>query len=58
MNNTRKLKLAWKYRRLLWKYRRLYQHRRKIAGLALAGAASAGVVVAFLGHNRVSGPGR
>jgi hypothetical protein len=35
----RKIKLAWKYRRLLWKYRRVIAHRRQIAAGAVAAAA-------------------
>ena len=32
----RTLKLAWKYRRQLWRYRKLYEHRKELAGVALA----------------------
>jgi hypothetical protein len=58
MTNARKLKLAFKYRRLLWKYRGLYRHRRMIAGLAIAGAASAVVLVGLIGPARLQEQGR
>jgi len=32
--STRRLKLAWKYRRLLWKYRGAIRKRREIAAVA------------------------
>jgi hypothetical protein len=35
----KKIRLAWKYRKLLWKLRKPYKHRREIAGLALTGVA-------------------
>lgn len=38
---AQQLKLAWKYRRLLWKYRKLCQHRKDLAGWAVAGVALA-----------------
>jgi len=39
MNQTDKLKFAWKHRRFLWKYRRVLRHRRAIGGVALAAGA-------------------
>ena len=42
---TRNVKLAWKYRRALWKYRNVIRHRREIAGVAMAGAAFAAVIM-------------
>ncbi len=43
---TRKIRLAWKYRRPLWKYRKLLRHRRPIAGAVLGLAAiGAGVLI-------------
>ena len=39
MNNTTKIRLAWKYRRQLWKYRSWIRHRKEIMGIAAACAA-------------------
>jgi hypothetical protein len=43
--SKRKIKFAWKHRRALWKYRSVIRHRREIAGVAMAGAVVAAVVL-------------
>ena len=46
MKTTRKIQLAWKYRRPLWMYRKLLRYRRPIAGAVLGLAAiGAGVLI-------------
>jgi hypothetical protein len=48
---ARKLKLAWKYRRLLWKYRGVIRHRKEIAGgIAAAGFMLAAGILAHRAH--------
>jgi hypothetical protein len=48
MTTTKKIHLAWKYRRAIWKYRRLYRYRRELGGLAVAGLVQ--VVAALVPH--------
>jgi hypothetical protein len=44
--NARRVRFAWKYRRVLWRYRNLIRNRRAIAGWAAAGAAMAAGLIA------------
>ncbi|HEY7389732.1 MAG TPA: hypothetical protein VH640_14545 [Bryobacteraceae bacterium] len=48
MKVTRKIRLAWKYRRAIWKYRRLLRYRRELGGLAVAGVVLG--IAALLPH--------
>ncbi len=53
---VRKVKLAWKYRRLRWKYRKLLARRREIAGAALIGAVVLASVMLKLTVAKWAGP--
>ncbi|MBZ5728232.1 MAG: hypothetical protein LAP87_25000 [Acidobacteriia bacterium] len=46
MINTKKLQLAWKYRKYLWKYRALVRHRWDIAAVAATGVLIAALALA------------
>ena len=48
MTTTKKILLAWKYRRAIWKWRKLYRYRREIGGLAVVGIVQA--VTALVPH--------
>lgn len=41
----RKMKFAWKYRRVLWKYRNAIRHRRAIGAATLAAACGVGAMM-------------
>lgn len=48
---ARKMKSAWKHRRMLWKYRNLIRHRCEIAGgMVAAGALLAACFLANRAH--------
>jgi hypothetical protein len=47
VDNTTKIRLAWKYRSQLWKHRKLIRRRRQIAALLAAGA---GVAMAYFAY--------
>jgi len=46
MTTTRKIQLAWKYRKPLWRYRNVIRHRKEIAAwAAVSVAVAAGILL-------------